>query len=183
MRDREDLPDNAGFDELEKLATDLPNSYWGSVAQDRLRATRLAPGDRAIRITCRTRTGDEVSLQKLAGKVVVLAFWSARDYDTPELVRTLGDLQKKHADALFVLGVALDRDPALIESAVRELAMPFAVTGDGRGADSDLALRWFVGGPVIHVIDREGKIAALGQHVGTADARADLAKVIQDARR
>ncbi|MFO1078738.1 MAG: TlpA disulfide reductase family protein [Planctomycetota bacterium] len=183
LRDREDLPENAGFDELEKLATDLPDTYWGGIAKDRLRATRLQIGDRAIRIHTRTRTGEEVSLAKLAGKIIVLAFWSATDYDTPVLVQTLADLQKKHGDALFVLGVALDRDPATIDRAIADLGITFAVAGDGKGADSDLALRWFVAGPTITVIDREGKVAAQGLHVGTADARSDLAQVIQDARR
>mgnify|MGYP000262308191 CR=1 FL=1 len=47
---------------------------------------------------------------------------------------------------------------------------------------ADVALRWFVEGPTMHIIDGKGKVRALGLHVGTADARAQLANVIAAAR-
>ncbi|MFN3245049.1 MAG: TlpA family protein disulfide reductase [Planctomycetota bacterium] len=180
LRDREDLPENTGFDELESLAKDLPRTYWGSVAKDRLRATRLKVGDDAIAFT--TKTLDEMpwSLTAHQGEVVVLAFWTAADYDTPRLVAMLEDLQKKHRQ-LAVLGVCLDRDPQEIKKAVKDLGIDFDVVGDGKGPLNDVALRWFVEGPVVHVIDRKGMVAGLGLHVGTNDGRERLTDTIERA--
>lgn len=181
LRDREDLPDNAAFDELDKLAKDLPGTYWGSVAKDRLRATQLKVGDDAIAFQAKTRAGTPWALAEQQGKVVVLAFWTAGDRDTPNLVGILQEQLRRHGDQLVVLGICLDRDDAAIGAAVQQLGIEFPVVGDGKGVLTDAALRWFVEGPVVHVVDRRGKVAALGQHAGTADARAELQAAIAGA--
>ena len=182
LRDREDLPENTGFDALEALAKDLPDTYWGAVAKDRLRATRLRVGDEAIEFTTKTWTGAPWSLKARRGEVVVLAFWSTADYDTPQLTATLKELRQKH-EQLTVLAVCLDRDPADagIARAVEQLSGDFDVVADGKGPQGDVALRWFVEGPVVHVIDRGGRVAGLGLHVGTSDGRAELADAITRA--
>jgi hypothetical protein len=179
MRDREDLPENAGFDELERLAKDLPDTYWGGVARDRLRATRLALGDAAIDGKVRTIDGKDLRLADLRGKIVVLAFWSIGDFDTPRLADTLRQLQRSHGDKLAIVAVCLDRDAAAIQAAARELQIVGAVVGDGKGIENDLALRWFVEGPVIHVIDAHGKVAGLGLQTGTADGRQQLLSTVE----
>ncbi|MGC6488877.1 MAG: TlpA family protein disulfide reductase [Planctomycetota bacterium] len=180
LRDREDLPENSGFDALEALARDLPKTYWGSVAKDRLRATQLRPGDVAIPFTTRTLAGSPWSLTARNGRAVVLAFWTAADYDTPRLVTTLKTLRRQHPD-LAVLAVCLDRDQAEIRRAVDELEIDFDVIGDGKGPQGDVALRWFVEGPVVHVIDKTGRVAALGLNVGTNDGREELTQAVAAA--
>lgn len=181
MRDREDLPDNAGFDELQKLATDLPDTSWGDIARDRLRATRLRPGDDPIHFRATTRDGSTVATKELLGKAVVLLFWSAQDRDLPRLLETLRALQQRAGDKLVVLGICLDRESARIDADVERLGIKFPVIGDGKGAEHDVALRWFVEGPQVHVIDTAGKVAGLGLHAGTADGRAQLTEVIERA--
>jgi len=181
LREREDLPDNAGFEELERLAADLPATYWGSVAKDRLRATMLAVGDPAIGFRASLRDGKPFALADQRGKCVVLAFWQAADHDTPTLVAVLQDLVRQHGEAVVPLGIALDRDAATIGDAIQKLGITFPVVGDGKGPENDIALRWFVEGPVVHVIDAAGKVAALGLHVGTADARAQVTEVVARA--
>ncbi len=180
MRDREDLPDNAGFDELQKLATGLPATYWGEVARDRLRATQLRPGDDTIHFRATTLDGKEVASKDLLGKPVALVFWSGADRDLPRLLETLRPLQRRH-ERLVVLGICLDRDTARIAADVKQLGITFPVVGDGKGIEQDIALRWFVEGPVVHVIDAKGKVAGLGLHAGTADGRAQLSEVIEHA--
>jgi peroxiredoxin len=181
MRDREDLPDNTGFEELDKLAKDLPATYWGSVAKDRLRATELRVGDDAIPFRAKTNAGADFVLADQLGKAVVLVFWSAPDRDNPQLVATLTELLGKHAEHLVVLGINLDRDRAMIDRAVKDLGITFPVVGQGLGIETDAALRWMVEGPVVHVIDRRGKIQALGLHAGTADARRELQEAVGTA--
>jgi peroxiredoxin len=179
LRDREDLPDNAGFEALGELAKDLPATYWGSVAKDRLRATQLQLGDDAIAFRAPLLGGGEIHSAALAGKTVVLSFWSLGDHDTPVLMATLQQLRKLHGDRLAVVGICLDRDPAAIAAAVKELNLDFPLIADGKGSQNDVALRWFVEGPVLHVIDGKGKVRGLGLHTGTADARSELQELVE----
>jgi peroxiredoxin len=181
MRDREDLGDNEAFDELERLAKELPGTYWGSVAKDRLRATRLQPGDDAIPFQTKSTTGGDVSLAALRGKGVVLLFWSAADLDLPALLTLVRPLQKQAGDSLAVVGICLDRDAGPIADTLRRLGIDFPVVHDGKGVENDVALRWFVEGPTVHVLDKAGKVAALGLHAGTADGRDELAAAIERA--
>jgi peroxiredoxin len=183
LRDREDLPENSAFDELDKLAKELPSTYWGSVAKDRLRATQLQPGDEAIDFKTQTLAGQPFQLSAQRGKAVVLAFWSQGDYDTPRLIEILEELRREHKDQLVVLGICLDRDVAAIRTAVAELGIDFPVVADGKGAETDAALRWFVEGPVLHVIDKNGKVAGLGLQTGTREGRADVAQTVDRAVR
>lgn len=182
LRDREDLADNAAYDELDKLAQELPKTYWGSVAKDRLRATRLQPGDEAIPFHVTAKDGKVLDLATLRGRPVVLAFWSAADLDTPQLFATLRELQKQQPN-LAVVAVSLDREQEDVDAAVAQYAGDLPIVADGKGAQSDIALRWFVEGPVVHVLDAAGRIAGLGFHTGTADARSELAEVVTRAAR
>lgn len=179
MRDREDLPENAAFDELGKLADELPNTYWGSVAKDRLRATMLRPGDAAIPVVTRTLDGGTFELTQQRGKVVLLTYWSVADRDMSALLELLRSLKQQHGDRLAVLMINLDRDQAAIGAFVAAQRLEFPVVGDGLGIQTDLALRWFVEGPTVQVIGPDGKVLGLGQHAGTKDARAELAELVR----
>ena len=181
LRDREDLPENAGFEELDKLARDLPKTYWGGVAKDRLRATQLVRGDAAIDFRAPTLGGGEFALADCRGKVVVVAFLSVGDRDLPPLLTLLRDLRARHGDRLAVCGISLDRDAATVAAARQPLGLDLPLVCDGKGTQTDAALRWFAEGPAVHVIDRDGKVAALGLHAGTEDARAELAAAVDAA--
>ena len=181
LRDREDLPENAAFQELEKLAADLPKTYWGSVAKDRLRRASLRVGDPALPLRIATRKHGELTSESLAGKTVVLMFWESGDMDLPKLLDVLHQLEKRCGDKLAIVGIALDRDEAAIAGATQKLGMDFPMVGDGKGIMTDLALRWFVEGPVVHVVDGKGNVAGLGMHAGTADGRAMLLEVVERA--
>jgi len=174
LRDREDLGDDAGFQELEKLAAELPKTYWGGVARDRLRAARLQRGDEAIPFAAPTRKGEVVSLAGLRGKTVALVFWTSADRDLPALVALLRQARQQRPDGVAVLGICIDRDPRGIDAAIAAAGIDFPVIGEGKGIETDAALRWFVEGPVVHVIDAAGTVLALGLHAGTADARQQL---------
>lgn len=181
LRDREDLPENAAFVELEKLAKELPATYWGSVAKDRLRASQLQPGDTAIDVRGATLAGEPFALDAQKGKAVVLAFWSLGDRDLPALVAELKALRTAHGDALAVVAVALDRDVAAVKSAIPGLGFDAVHLVDGKGVQTDAALRWFVEGPTLHVLDASGKVTALGLHAGTDDARIELRDAVAAA--
>lgn len=183
LRDREDLPENAAWEELDKLAKELPGTYWGGVARDRLAATRFAVGSPAPQFTVKTTDGADVTLAAMQGKVVVLSFWSAADPDSKPGFALLEKLRKEHGDALAVLGIALDPDAAAAKAAAAAAGASFPLVADGKGVQTDLALRWFVESPTIHVIGKDGKFVALNQHAGTEQARADLAETVSRAVR
>ena len=178
LRDREDLSEDAMFEELEKLTNELPNTYWGGIAKDVLRATKLQRGDDAIDFKAKTRTGEDLTLASLRGKAVALVFFEASDRDLPRLLDLLKASKTQLGDKLAIVGICLNRDPGEIDKAIRALGITFPVIGEGKGFQTDAALRWFVASPVVHVIDENGKVVALGQHAGTADARAELSEAL-----
>lgn len=179
LRDREDLAENAAFDELQKLANDLPKTYWGSVAKDRVRRLSMKVGDEALPIRATTLENGDVTPESLAGKTVVLLFWESGDINLPKVLELLQQLQKRCGEKLVILGIGLDRDPQQIAAAKARLGMNFPIVGDGKGVLTDLALRWAVEGPVVHVVDANGKMAGLGMHAGTADGRATLLEIVE----
>lgn len=181
MRDREDLADNAGWEELERVAKDLPATYWGNVAKDRLRAVQLRPGDEAIPFAGRALDGKEVSSAKAAGKVLVLVFWVVDDRDNAQLWTELRSLRKKHGDKLEVVAVNLDRELPMVQKAITEQDIDVPVVADGKGIQNDIALRWFAEGPGVHVVGPTGKVEGLRLYAGTSDGRRELEEVIDRA--
>ncbi len=181
MRDREDLPDNAGWEELERLAKDLPGTYWGSVARDRMQAVQLRPNDNAIPFTARTVDGKEVSLTGAAGKVLVLVFWVVDDRDNVALWTELRAMRKKHEGKLQVVAINLDRELPMVTKAIAEQDIDVPVVADGKGIFNDVALRWFVEGPGVYVVGPTGKVEGLRLFVGTSDGRREFEDVITRA--
>ena len=111
----------------------------------------------------------------------MLVFWSAGDRDLPALVSTLDELQRRHGDKLAVLGICLDRDPAQIAADVERFKIKFPMIADGKGEQNDVALRWFVGAPVVNVVDGKGKVVGLGLHAGTTDGKNQLNDAVERA--
>ena len=183
IREREDLPENSYYMALEKLARDLPKTYYGSIAKDRGTASQFAIGTDAIPFTAKTTTGRELTLQSLRGKPVVLAFWSAADEGAQALVNKLEELKKQQPD-LFVLGISMDDDPAAFQKACKALGASFPQICDGGGFAAELALRYHVEtAPTLIVLDRLGRIAGLNLHIDTRDVRDQLEAALERAQR
>lgn len=183
IREREDLPENSYYQVLEKLARDLPNTHYGSIAKDRGTASQFAIGAAAIPFQAKTTDGKELTLQSLRGKPVVLAFWSAADERAQPLVDKLNELRSQQPD-LFVLGISMDDDPAAFEKACKTLGASFPQTCDGDGFATELALRYHVEtAPTLIVLDRHGRIAGLNLHIDTRDARDQLRAALERAER
>lgn len=180
IREREDLPENSYYKELEELHRDLPDTYYGGVARDRCAASQFTIGAPAIPFAAATVAGQPVSLRQYAGKALVLAFWTVQDPRARQLVEALQALDRQHGDDLAVLGVSVDPDPLAFRAAAGELGADFPQVCDGRGWQADLALRYHVeAAPTLIVIDRAGKIAGLNLHVDTRDAREGLRAAIE----
>lgn len=182
LRGREDLPENAYFDALDKLAKELPKTYWGSVANDRNLASQFKLGSDSIPFHATTTETTKVESQALRGRAVLLVFWHSGEDHAKGLVAAVQALRKQHGEDLFVLGIALDEDAQAFRKAAVQLGATFLQVCDGKGPSTDLALRYGVEiTPTIIVLDRKGKIAGLNLHVDTQDARDELAAALQRA--
>lgn len=182
LRGREDLPENAYFDALEKLAKELPKTYWGSVAHDRNLASQFRLGSDSIPFQATTTESTKVESQALRGRAVLLVFWHSGEDHAKGVVAAVQALRKQHGDDLFVLGIALDEDAKAYRKAAMQHGATFLQVCDGKGPSTDLALRYGVEiAPTMIVLDRKGKIAGLNLHVDTQDARDDLGAALQRA--
>jgi peroxiredoxin len=182
LREREDLPENTFFEELEKLAKDLPNTRWGSIARDRLKASKLAPGQPAIPFTAEVLGNGRFDLAEHKDHVVVLAFWAAQGPGAAELCDALKTLRKEGKD-LDVLGIAVDPDPKVVAQVSQKLGADWPQACDGQGYHGDLCLRYGVETvPTVIVIGKGGTVAGLNLHASTDDAKAELLEVVRKAR-
>lgn len=184
IRDREDVdqPGKLYYEALDQLAKDLPQTYWGGVARDRSKASQFQVGSEAIAFTAKTTTGDELSLQQLRGKVVLLVFWSSQDPAAARMVAHLLQLRQAHEQDLAIVGISRDEDGKALMARCQQLGADWPEICDGRGFQSDLFLRYQVETvPTILVLDKEGKIAAMNLHTGTKDAVQELEDVVQKA--
>jgi peroxiredoxin len=181
IREREDLPENSYYVELDKLVERWPGTYYGGVAKDRLQASQFAIGKKAVDFTRKTTDGAEVSLQSLQGKTVVLAFWAPTEQDNRQLCAMLNELA---ADAdTIVLGISMDEDLATFRTRARELGARFPQIHQGGGWKTDLAVRYHVEtAPTLIILDGEGRIRGLNLHIETRDAREQLEAALRRAR-
>ncbi|MGE3174842.1 MAG: TlpA family protein disulfide reductase [Planctomycetota bacterium] len=182
IREREDIPENSYYVELDKLAKDLPDTYWGGVARDRNQASQFSLGAPAIGFSATALDGSTQDLEALRGKAVLLLFWSALDPSSAELAATVAALQQAKGDDLHVLAVSVDPDPAAAGRAAKAMGAAFPMVCDGRGWRADLALRYHVESvPTLIAIDRQGRIAGLNLHADTKMAREDLTAAVTRA--
>lgn len=108
--------------------------------------------------------GKKVRLSSLAGKVVLLDFWSAELGNSNVFNAELKEIYAKYADAptpLEVYQVAIDSSKALWITTVQEQQLPWISVSDLRGrASSALALYNVQKLPANFLIDKQGSIVA-----------------------
>ena len=108
--------------------------------------------------------GKKIKLSSLAGKVVLLDFWSAELGSSNALNADLKELYKKYADSpvgFEVYQVAIDTSKPLWITAVQEQQLPWVSVSDLRGrASVALGLYNVQKLPTNFLIDKEGTIVA-----------------------
>ena len=108
--------------------------------------------------------GKKISLSSLAGKVILLDFWSAELGTSNALNADLKEIYRKYADApvgFEVYQVAIDTSKATWITAVQEQQLPWISVGDLRGRGSAaLGLYNVQKIPANFLIDKDGEIVA-----------------------
>lgn len=102
----------------------------------------------------------KVKLSSLAGKVIVLDFWSATDSRAPINNADMKELWTEYSDSgLAIYQVSLDTDRALWVNAVQEQKLPWITVCDFRGQTTQAVMVYNITSiPANFVFDRQGNI-------------------------
>lgn len=121
--------------------------------------------------------GKKVRLSSLAGKVVLLDFWSAELGSSNALNADLKEIYAKYADApvgFEVYQVAIDTSKPAWINAVQEQQLPWVSVSDLRGSASPALLVYNVQRlPANFLIDKEGAIVAKDIYGKSLEAKLD----------
>lgn len=106
--------------------------------------------------------GETRTLSDLAGKVIVLSFWTATDQKQKMFNAELKNLYARYAGrGLAVYQVSLDTDKTRWASVVRDQRLPWPSVCDGLGTASPAAAYYNISRlPALYVIGRDGTIQA-----------------------
>jgi len=127
-----------------------------------------------------TLDGTRISLDSLAGKVVLIDFWATWCGPCREALPHIRDVARKFQGQPFVvLSVSMDNDDAKWRDFVDKNGMTWLQYRDGRFT-GPLATRFAVNAiPATFSIDADGVLE--DQHVGDADIEGKLKKMIAHA--
>ena len=180
---REDLSDGAYEAALAAIEKDYPDSYFGEVAADRLRAMAFRIGDPAIPLNGKDLSGKAVSLSDFAGKVVLLHFWGSWARESAEIADVLVEARNDFGDkGLVMLGVAIDEDRAQAAAAAKEAGMDWRHIFDGKVWMTDAALRYSVQNvPSYVLIGKDGKVAGLRMFLRDENGVGDFRQLVENA--
>lgn len=85
-----------------------------------------------------TRTGEQVSLESLAGKVVLVDFWASWCGPCQKSFPWLAQLHQRYADkGLVIVAIDLDKKREAAEVFLRDKPVPFLVAFDPAGKSAD----------------------------------------------
>jgi thiol-disulfide isomerase/thioredoxin len=115
-------------------------------------STALAPD-----FTLKTLDGQEVTLTKLKGKVVLLDFWATWCAPCREAIPHLINLQKTYREkGIEVIGMNMDRgDAETVRRFVKSMDIPYPITLTSEEVSRNYGV---TGLPTTILIDQEGKI-------------------------
>jgi tetratricopeptide (TPR) repeat protein len=129
------------------------------IANPRLAGEQFAP-----RFAVKATTGDELSLDKLKGKVVLLDFWASWCGPCRVEMPEVKNIWKKYKDDQFIIiGVNLDENDKAFNSYVKREELTWPQYYDGRGWNNALSRLYQVHSiPHTVLIDQRGIVRAVG---------------------
>jgi hypothetical protein len=190
IREREDLPEGSYENALQDLAKDFPNTRYGKIAADRIKAMDFRVGGDPLPFKVQTLGGGvfELPSNKTKGKPILLCFLAADIPDSESAAKAFETLRQQFdPDKLAMLGIWLDAKTSEAAAAIKKFGLSFPQTNPDGGWDSDLALRFRMeNAPQCILIDRRGKIAGMNYLViyksGQQRLAADVTKAVTAKR-
>ena len=138
------------------------------IANPRLANENLAPG-----FNVRSLSGDDVSLEKLKGKIVLLDFWATWCGPCRAEMPSVKEVWKKyHGDQFVIVGVSLDRDRAALNRYLGAEGITWPQVYDGAGFQTSLSRIYGVHAiPHTVLIDQDGIVRAVGLRGGSLSSK------------
>ena len=129
------------------------------VANPRMAGERFAPN-----FAVTSTTGEELSLEKFRGKIVLLDFWATWCkpclYEMPH-VKSMWE--KYSGDRFVIIGVSLDSNSRALESYLKKEGITWPQYYDGKGWNNSISRLYGVKGiPHTVLIDESGVVRAVG---------------------
>jgi thiol-disulfide isomerase/thioredoxin len=151
------------------IQKDFPQNAFASRVAPIIRRLNL-PGS-PPRLGGPTLDGDQVSIDDLLGKVVLVVFWSAEVKPFLDQLPQLLELTKKHTRrGLFVLGVNLDQDRRLVEEFVSQHKIRwiqiFETESDKQGWNNPaVSFYGIMDVPALWLIDQNGNVVSTSMNM------------------
>lgn len=110
------------------------------------------------------KSGTEYSLDNLKGSVVLIDFWATWCAPCRAEMPNVKALYEKYKDKKFqIVGISLDMDSAQLTEYLEKEGMKWPQYFDGRGWENRISQLYKIQSvPATFLIDRDGKIAAVG---------------------
>ncbi len=166
----------AAYKTLEKMVGQIKNASSSSSASN----SNIAVGKTAPEITLPTLTGETKKLSSLRGKVVLLDFWASWcgpcRKENPNIVAVYNKYASKGFD---VFSVSLDENKTAWEAAIKKdgLLWKNHVSDLGGWRSSVVPLYEIESIPFPLLIDKEGKIVAMGESLRGSGLESELKKL------
>jgi thiol-disulfide isomerase/thioredoxin len=162
------------------LDQDRNNPSFHERAERFIDRIELARATMAPPFTATTLDGREISMDSLAGKVVLIDFWATWCGPCREALPHIKKIaQKFDGQPLVVLSISLDSDDAKWKDFVEKNGMTWLQVRDG-GFNGRVATKFGVNAiPATFSIDADGVLE--DQHVGDADIEGKLKKLVARA--
>ncbi len=125
---------------------------------------KMAGENYALPFKVKSSEGQELSLEKFKGKVVLLDFWASWCGPCREDIPEVRRIWKKYSgDQFVILGINLDTNRDSFENYMKQEEITWPQYYDGRGWNNQLSMLYSVRGiPHTVLIDQEGIIRAVG---------------------
>ena len=166
----------AAYKTLEKLVGQIKNASSSSAASN----SNIAVGKMAPEITLPTLNGETKALSSLRGKVVLLDFWASWcgpcRKENPNVVAVYNKYSSKGFD---VFSVSLDENKTAWEAAIKKdgLLWKNHVSDLGGWRSAVVPLYEIESIPFPVLIDKEGKIVAIGESLRGGGLESELKKL------
>ena len=174
---------------IERIKADYPQTEYGAHADEMLANLKQAQARNLARVALQTGktfpdfaskglAGEEVSLARLKGKVVLVDFWATW---CPPCVAEMPNLkaayEKYHGKGFEIVSISLDQSESALRDFIKRNSIPWAQVFDGKGWESPFAEKYGVDMlPTMYLLDAEGKI--VGSNLGGMVLEEQLEKLL-----
>lgn len=160
-------------DEAKKLYGQIVSNFAGTstAAKGAGAIRRLDSVGKPLDLNGTTADGKTFTMASLAGKTVIVYYWSSVGATTAGDIGQLKQIQAKYArDNVAIVGVSLDNQAETLASFLQTNRLPWTVLHDKGGMDSRFAQEMGIFTvPTIMLVDPSGKVAARNVEITLLD--------------